>query len=327
MKAEGIVPFQVMNARFRPGEAAGFVSSLQGDARSIAQAELDYFCGRPEGACSGASPYLSSSESGLRIPANLISAYANLSLGRATPARKCLQRLIEDANADKDDLLAAFGASMASTLLHLPSYKIKDISAIFDQLPEGLRLYACYVLAHRMYLNGDYERSLGLIEGARAMTSFDYVIPSVYLGIMESINLVALKRIDEAKTAFMRARDIAHPDGLVEAFGEHHGLLGGLIEACLKRDYPEDYRLVIEITYRFSSGWRRLHGPITEEDVADNLTTTEFSVAMLIKRGWTNREVAQLLGVSENTIKYHLSHVYEKLHISSRKELGQYMLR
>ena len=329
MQTADIMPFPVINARFLPGQAADFVVSLQDtDARRIAQSELDYFSGKPEAARHGAEAFLESKNSALRVPANLISAYANLSLGRTAPARKCLQRLIEDASSTATgDLLPTFGACMASTLLHLPSFQVEDLSAIFSALPEGLRLYACYVLAHRLYLDGDYTQSLGVIHGARAMASFPYVIPNVYLGIMESIDLMALKRIDDAKTAFIRTREIAHPDGLVEAFGEHHGLLGGLIEACLKREYPDDYKLVIEITYRFSSGWRRLHGPITDEDVADNLTTTEFSVAMLINRGWTNREVARLLGVSENTIKYHLSHVYEKLHISSRKELGQYMLR
>ncbi|WP_322354842.1 helix-turn-helix transcriptional regulator [Paratractidigestivibacter sp.] len=283
---------------------------------------------RHAGTGRGAKPYLTSDAPALRVTANLISAYASLSLGRTAPARKCLQRPIDDAeSAAPDELLPAFGACVPSTLLHLPAYRTQSLGDIFAQLPEGLRLCACHMPAHRHHLDGNYERSVGIIHGAQAMAGFAYVIPGIYLGIMESIDLMALKRIDEAKSVFMRTRQIALPDGLIEGFGEHHGLLSGLIEACLKRDYPEDYRRAIDITHRFSSGWRRLHGPITEKDVADNLTTTEFSVPMLINRGWTNHEVAQLLGVSENTIKYHLTHAYEKLHIRGRKELGQYMLR
>ena len=330
MQQDSHVAFPVMNAHFEPGGADECVRQIEdADAHAIACAELDYFRGSAEAAAAGAKPYLTSPDPVLRVPANLISAYASLSLGRTSSARHCLERLIKDASTSSSsgDLLPTFGACMASTLLHLPSYQSTGLSAIFDQLPEGLRLYACYILAHRRYLEGDYSQSLGIIHGARAMASYTYVIPNVYLGIMESIDLMSLKRIDEAKAAFMRARDIAHPDGLVEAFGEHHGLVGGLVEACLKRQYPDDYRLVIDITYRFSAGWRRLHDPITEEDVADNLTTTEFSIAMLVNRGWTNSEVARLLEVSENTVKYHLGHIYEKLGVNSRKDLGRHMLR
>ena len=55
----------------------------------------------------------------------------------------------------------------------------------------------------------------------------------------------------------------------------------------------EDFKRIIDITYRFSSCWRRVHNPITGHDVADDLTTTEFAIAMLAARGWTTQEIAQ----------------------------------
>jgi len=36
--------------------------------------------------------------------------------------------------------------------------------------------------------------------------------------------------------------------------GEHHGLLGGMLEAVIKPKWPEDFKRIIDITYRFSSG-------------------------------------------------------------------------
>ena len=90
---------------------------------------------------------------------------------------------------------------------------------------------------------------------------------------------------------------------------------------------PETYNRIIEITYRFSAGWRRIHNPRRSEEVADNLTTTEFTVAMLTNRGWSAREVASFLEISENTVKTHLKNVYKKLGISKKSELDQFMLR
>ena len=91
---------------------------------------------------------------------------------------------------------------------------------------------------------------------------------------------------------------LAQPDDLIEGFGEHHGLLGGMLEAEIKPAWPEDFKRVIAITYRFSAGWRRVHNPQTGEEVADNLTTTEFAAAMLAARGWTNQEIAAHLRIS-----------------------------
>ena len=85
---------------------------------------------------------------------------------------------------------------------------------------------------------------------------------------------------------------IALADNLIEEIGEHHGLLQGVLETCLKEDYPEHYARVIDITYRFSEGWRRLHNPETGAHVTSDLTTTEFSIAMLASRGWSNTEIA-----------------------------------
>ena len=99
-----------------------------------------------------------------------------------------------------------------------------------------------------------------------------------------------------------------------------------MLEAAIKPAWPEDFRRIIDITYRFSAGWRRVHNPATGDDVADNLTTTEFAASMLAARGWTNAEIARHLGVSPNTVKSCISSVLRKLGITSRQELKGYML-
>lgn len=51
------------------------------------------------------------------------------------------------------------------------------------------------------------------------------------------------------------------------------------------------------------------------------LTEREQSVAALVGRGMTNREVAAELYVSQKAVEYHLSNIYGKLGIRSRREL------
>ncbi|NUP45726.1 MAG: AAA family ATPase [Catenulispora sp.] len=55
------------------------------------------------------------------------------------------------------------------------------------------------------------------------------------------------------------------------------------------------------------------------------LTERELSVAHLIMVGRTNQEAAAELYVSQKTVEYHLSNIYAKLGISSRRQLGEAM--
>lgn len=51
------------------------------------------------------------------------------------------------------------------------------------------------------------------------------------------------------------------------------------------------------------------------------LTKRERQIAELIKRGLTNREIGEELFISETTVKKHVSNIFEKLGIGSRRDL------
>ncbi len=323
----------LMNTPFEPGTARGVVEGLPaGPRRDIASAELAYFTGRAAEALASAEAHRASDDPGTRLSACLICAFANLPLGRIDEAQRALA-------AARGTVAMAFGADplqraaegfvaqAASVLLHLPApAPSADAREIMPLLPPGLRAFACYVWAHASYLAGDHARSLGIAETALLVTGDLYPIPAIYLHLAAVMDLMALRRADEARAHLLAAWDLARPDDLIEGFGEHHGLLGGMLEAAIKPAWPEDFRRIIDITYRFSAGWRRVHNPATGDDVADNLTTTEFAASMLAARGWTNAEIARHLGVSPNTVKSCISSVLRKLGITSRQELKGYML-
>ena len=159
------------------------------------------------------------------------------------------------------------------------------------------------------------------------MQSSVYPIPCIYLHLVAVMDLMSLRRPEKAQEHLRIAWELSRPDDLIEGLGEHHGLLGGMLEAVIKKDWPDDFKRIIAITYRFSAGWRKIHNPETGHDVADNLTTTEFAAAMLAARGWTNQEIGEHMNISPHTVKRYISTVLQKLNIRSRQELKQYMLR
>ncbi|MDE7231786.1 MAG: helix-turn-helix transcriptional regulator [Lachnospiraceae bacterium] len=53
---------------------------------------------------------------------------------------------------------------------------------------------------------------------------------------------------------------------------------------------------------------------------AYTLSERELEVAWLLYRGYTNRQIGESLYIAETTVKKHVSHIYQKMDVQSRKE-------
>ena len=59
----------------------------------------------------------------------------------------------------------------------------------------------------------------------------------------------------------------------------------------------------------------------------DRLTEREVDVLRLVTAGLRNKEIAARLGISENTAKFHLRNILDKLHAESRTEVAARAVR
>ncbi len=64
-----------------------------------------------------------------------------------------------------------------------------------------------------------------------------------------------------------------------------------------------------------------------EEVPAPRLTPREMEVLQHIAKGMNNRDIAEALFISENTVKNHVRNILEKLHLRSRMEAVIYAVR
>ena len=56
---------------------------------------------------------------------------------------------------------------------------------------------------------------------------------------------------------------------------------------------------------------------------SETLTRRECDVCKLLAKGMTTKEISDALCISENTVKTHTKHIYEKLHVNNKKELTE----
>jgi DNA-binding NarL/FixJ family response regulator len=97
----------------------------------------------------------------------------------------------------------------------------------------------------------------------------------------------------------------------------------------LKRTKPMDLRAALldvlgggapmtsEIARRVVESFR--HRPKTRDE-ALRLTSREEEVLVLLSKGYSNKEIADRIGLSVDTVRSHLKHIYEKMHVRSRTE-------
>jgi DNA-binding NarL/FixJ family response regulator len=60
--------------------------------------------------------------------------------------------------------------------------------------------------------------------------------------------------------------------------------------------------------------------PITAAAEVEGLSPREREILELLAAGFPNKEIAARLGLTDGTVRWHLRHVYNKLHVRSRTE-------
>ncbi len=323
----------LLRSSFEPGKAKEFIDGITDeDDRNIALSEYYYYTGNAEKSAQIAERYIYSEDESLRYSANVMCTFANIFRGHIHLATffselvsKDLEKGLQNKNAPKElHSIGILTAYIGKILLNVPVPDVPPLEEYLHYLPQGIRIYGCYILAYRAYKEENYNKAIGICETALAVCNSFYPISSIYVLIVAAASYMRLKNKELAKKHFTAAWDIAKKDGFVKLFGIHHNLLQGLTEQCLKHDYPADYKKIQRIVKEFNDGWYRLH-KTEENDYSHTLSPIEVSIALLYSRDWYAKEISAHLGLKENTVKKYISNIFEKLGISKKDELCEYL--
>jgi len=106
-------------------------------------------------------------------------------------------------------------------------------------------------------------------------------------------------------------------------------LEAGAVVYVVKKAHPDDLAVAVRQAYDHSiylPGYRdgAARMPAVEKTEHPDLTRRELEILRLVAEGLSNAELAKMLWVTEQTVKFHLSNIYRKLNVSNRTEASRW---
>lgn len=165
-------------------------------------------------------------------------------------------------------------------------------------------------------------------DGERLMEAVERFMPDVVVLDLEMPYVSGLTCLHRIRRAELPVRVL-----VLSAFGDSDSLRAALeAEAdgfALKTEPPQNtiaaIRQVAAGQLVFPVAARRLL--FEKRAPASGLTPREESVLALVAEGQSNAQIAQALGLTENTVKFHLQNLYQKLGVSNRTEAAAHFHR
>jgi DNA-binding NarL/FixJ family response regulator len=143
-------------------------------------------------------------------------------------------------------------------------------------------------------------------------------------------DLSGLVLIERARAAVPTVRPIVlsmHQDTqVIDA-----ALVAGAAAYVVKTAHPEDLASAVRQAFSHSVylAGRRITAPAAAPDRANvddspGLTRRELEILRLVAEGHSNAQLARMLWVTEQTVKFHLSNIYRKLDVANRTEASRW---
>jgi DNA-binding NarL/FixJ family response regulator len=167
---------------------------------------------------------------------------------------------------------------------------------------------------------------------SEALTMVEEHRPDLLITELEGANgdLGGLALIERSRAAVPSVRPIVlsmHQDSqMIDA-----ALVAGASAYVVKTAHPEDLASAVRQAFSHSvylAGRRNVAAapPEPKVEAADEpgLTRRELEILRLVAEGHSNAQLARMLWVTEQTVKFHLSNIYRKLDVANRTEASRW---
>ena len=137
--------------------------------------------------------------------------------------------------------------------------------------------------------------------------------------ILQAIALQVHGDKDKAVQQLGEALALAEPGGFIRIFVDEGRPMAQLLSAAAARGIMPDYcgKLLAVFEVERQTDVEKSYPP-PAQPLIDSLTKRELEILILIAAGLKNKEIAEQLVVSLNTVLYHIKNIYSKLGVNKR---------
>jgi len=165
---------------------------------------------------------------------------------------------------------------------------------------------------------------------AEALDLIEQTRPALFIAEYDSIEQ------SEEGLASLQLANSTHPDLNSVVLSTHDDpaqieavFASGASMYCVKTAEPEDLASAIRQAFQNSIYYaspRAARSDPTTSAAEDTpaLTKREVEILQLVAEGYSNAQLAKMLWVTEQTVKFHLSNVYRKLDVANRTEASRW---
>ena len=192
---------------------------------------------------------------------------------------------------------------------------------------------ATLLRARGMDVVGEASNGLEAVEKARALKP-DLILMDVNMPHMNGLEATRIVKTERPETKIVILTVSDDDENLFEAIksGAQGYLLKSLqsqaffdlLNGVAQGEAPISRGLATKILGEFA---RHLQQDDAQAANKEDLTDREKEVLRLVAEGSTNRDIAGKLNVTENTVKYHLKNILEKLHLRNRAQAVAYAMQ
>ncbi len=147
------------------------------------------------------------------------------------------------------------------------------------------------------------------------------VLPEICLRLACAVAYRNAGKKEMADRHLKLAVSMALADRLYGVLAEHVRFFDGYLEERIALIDPIAAQRVHELHETWSQGWAKLSGAVRHRNIAVNLSAREREISKLFAFGFTTPEIAEMLYLSESTIKQTVLRVVQKTGIRDRSQL------
>jgi two-component system, NarL family, nitrate/nitrite response regulator NarL len=172
--------------------------------------------------------------------------------------------------------------------------------------------------------------------GKEALELCEKLLPDILLIDIEMpvLNGLEATKIIKEKYPFIKVIILSVSDHIEDLFTAiQYGAQGYLLKNMDPDDWLQYLRSIVEGSDTAARGLAsKLLYQFRERDVQNipsisSLTPREKEILQLVSKGLTNKQIADHLFISENTLKNHIKNLLQKLQLENRVQLASYALK